>query len=450
MDILYPINSLFVYRLIFMGQLLLGEALFAFKLPKKKGFIWKSILGILSCFVFALAFPIPTQNAFYQMMMFILFFIFTFFVGFFLFDVEWRMLLFVFICGYTIEHIAYEIYSCFNNFLVAGDSNPGGIYDYNTLKLFSNNLDLAFYICSFVNVYWLAYVIFARRVTSAQLFEKNDNIKIIALGATFIVLDIVLNSTVIFYSGIHFERIYLGMIALVNAICCIFGLLFIFELAYTNNLKKENAIIQELRKEEKKQYTVSKETIDLINIKCHDFRHQIRELGKKQNINEEAINDVNKLITIYDRSIKTGNSALDVILSEKTFVCSKYNINLTSLVDGSLLDFIKEEDIYSLFGNLLDNAIESTKQIDGEEKNITLKIKRIGNLISISVKNPYKHDIRFVDGLPKSTKTNDGYHGFGVKSIKLITEKYDGTMQIDTKNNLFIISLLFIQKTSKA
>ena len=115
----------------------------------------------------------------------------------------------------------------------------------------------------------------------------------------------------------HFERIYLGTIALINALACILGMLFIFEMYYRSNLRREFDIIQELRKEEKKQYMVSKETIDMINIKCHDFRHQIRELGKKEKINDEAINEVSKLIRIYDSSIKTSNNTLNVILSEK-------------------------------------------------------------------------------------------------------------------------------------
>lgn len=229
--------------------------------------------------------------------------------------------------------------------------------------------------------------------------------------------------------------------------CCFLTLLFIFELSYSNSLKKENEIINELRNEERKQYTISKETIDLINIKCHDFRHQIRELGKKQNINEEEINDINKLITIYDQSIKTNNNALDTILTEKTFICSKYQIKLTTLVDGKLLDFMKEEDIYSLFGNLLDNAIESVNKIKGD-KNITLKIKSVGNLISISCKNPYSGKIKFFNGLPISTKEDSNYHGFGVKSIKLIAEKYGGSLQIDASNNIFIVSILFVRNES--
>ncbi len=443
-ETLYPINSLFVYRIIFMAELITSEAIFCIKLNRKKHFLIKLIISIILCFLFALAFPIPTANAFYSMFMFFCFFAFTYFISLFLFDADWRMLLFSLICGYTTEHIAYELYSSLNSFFIAGDIKPGGIYDYNSLKLFSNGLDITFYFVSFINVYWLMYACFARRIQRNQAFDKNDSGKIILIGILFIVIDIILNSAVSYYTEIHYERIYVGIIALINVLLCVFGILFIFELAYSNNLKKEYAIIQELRKEEKKQYKVLKETIDLINIKCHDFRHQIRELGKEQNINEEAISNINKLINIYDQTIKTGNDALNVILTEKSLTCSKYGIKFVCIADGEKLDFIAEEDIYSLFGNILDNAIDATKDLKYEEKIITLKVKNVGNMISISEHNSFDKEIKLEDGLIKSTKNDLLHHGFGLKSIKMVAEKYNGTMNISI-NNGFTISLLFIR-----
>lgn len=445
LETLYPINSLFFYRLIFMTELLLGELLFSFKMPKKKGVAYKMPLVVLASIVFALIYPIPTSNAFYSMVMFFAMFAFTYGMAFLVFDVNWKMILFTFICGYTVEHIAYELYFSLNNFFIAGDSKPGGIYDYNELKLFANELDLCIYFVVFVNIYWLMYVFFARKIKSEHLFSKEDNVKIIFIGSIFIVIDIIINSAVSYYTEIHYERIYVGIIALLNVLTCFFGILFIFELAFRNNLKREYAIIQEIRKEEKKQYMISKETIDMINIKCHDFRHQIRELGKQQNINEEAIANINKLINIYDQSIKTENEALNVILTEKSLKCAKHNIKFSCLVDGTILDFISEEDIYSLFGNILDNAIDALVSTTIKDKEIVLKVKKTGNMITISEKNAYEGNLNIQNGVIRSSKANLTHHGYGLKSIKMVAEKYNGTMEIDHSNNVFLVTLLFIR-----
>lgn len=445
LETLYPINSLFFYRLIFMTELLLGELLFSFKMPKKKGVAYKMPLVVLASIVFALIYPIPTSNAFYSMVMFFAMFAFTYGMAFLVFDVNWKMILFTFICGYTVEHIAYELYFSLNNFFIAGDSKPGGIYDYNELKLFANELDLCIYFVVFVNIYWLMYVFFARKIKSEHLFSKEDNVKIIFIGSIFIVIDIIINSAVSYYTEIHYERIYVGIIALLNVLTCFFGILFIFELAFRNNLKREYAIIQEIRKEEKKQYMISKETIDMINIKCHDFRHQIRELGKQQNINEEAIANINKLINIYDQSIKTENEALNVILTEKSLKCAKHNIKFSCLVDGTILDFISEEDIYSLFGNILDNAIDALVSTTIKDKEIVLKVKKTGNMITISEKNAYEGNLNIQNGVIRSSKADLTHHGYGLKSIKMVAEKYNGTMEIDHSNNVFLVTLLFIR-----
>ena len=92
---LYPISSLFFYRLIFMFWLLFGEGLFLFKLKKKKHFVVRTILSYLSCFAFALAFPIPTGNAFYLMFMFFAMFLFTFGMTFFRYSMNWNTLFFL-------------------------------------------------------------------------------------------------------------------------------------------------------------------------------------------------------------------------------------------------------------------------------------------------------------------------------------------------------------------
>ncbi len=441
----YPINSLFFFRLIFMFELLLGEALFCYKFERKEKFYIKAPLGILSCFVLALIFPIPFSNAFYSMAMFFIFFLYTIGIALFLFKADWRMILFCLICGYTVEHVSYEIYNTLFSFFMADDLINGGIYDYNQLKLFSSIPDLILYLVCYINTYWIMYFAFARKIVKRQTFKAKDGVKVLFIGIIFIIIDIVLNSLTSYYSSIHYEKIYIGIISLINALACIFAMLFIFEMYYRSNLTRDLAIIEEIRKEEKKQYMVSKETIDMINIKCHDFRHQIRELGKSQNINEEAIKNVNKLINIYDSSIKTSNDTLNVILSEKSLTCAKYGITFSCIANGDLINFMSEEDIYSLFGNIIDNSIEALKNVSDDKKTIDLKIKEVGNLISVSETNYYEGSLHLINGLPKTTKDDLTHHGYGLRSIKLITEKYNGTFELSTENNHFVIALLFIK-----
>lgn len=445
---IYPLNSLFFYRLIFMAWLIFGEALFLFKFERKKHFLIKLPLILLSCFVFALIFPIPTSNSFYSMMMFFLMFLFTYFASFFLFEVNWKIRLFSMICGYTCEHIAYETYFSIISLLNINKNGLSGLYDYGTVSLFTGWQDILIYFFSYIIIYYIIFIIFALRLNKDNFYESKYDFKFLIVGCIFILSDIVINSIVAWYSTIHFENMYLGIVALINVLCCFIGLFYIFEMFYSNNIKNQMKIIEEIQKKESNQYKISKETIDMINIKCHDFRHQIREFGDNQKIDNEAINNLNKLIRIYDSTYHTENEALNVILNEKTLLCNNKNIRFTCIVDGNALNFIENEDIYSLFGNLIDNSIEAVNQLDDNEKIISLKIKQVGNIVSISIKNGYKGKIQMENNLPLSKKEDNIHHGFGMKSIKMVCEKYNGNLRLNIENNIFIVTILFIKRSN--
>lgn len=444
---IYPLNSLFFYRLIFMAWLIFGEALFLFKFERKKHFLIKLPLVLLSCFIFALIFPIPSSNSFYSMMMFFLMFLFTYFASFFLFEANWKIRLFSMICGYTCEHIAYETYFSIINLLNINKNGLSGLYDYGKISLFTGWQDILIYFFSYIIVYYLIFIMFALRLNKNNFYEAKYDFKFLVVGCVFILSDIVINSIVSWYSTIHFENIYLGIVALINVLCCFIGLFYIFEMFYSNNIKNQMKIIEEIQKKESNQYKISKETIDMINIKCHDFRHQIREFGDNQKIDNEAINNLNKLIRIYDSTYHTENEALNVILNEKTLLCNNKNIRFTCIVDGNALNFIENEDIYSLFGNLIDNSIEAVNQLDDNEKIISLKIKQVGNIVSISIKNGYKCKIQMENNLPLSKKEDNVHHGFGMKSIKMVCEKYNGNLRLNIENNIFIVTILFIKRS---
>lgn len=442
---IYPLNSLFFYRLIFMAWLIFGEALFLFKFERKKHFLIKLPLVLLSCFIFALIFPIPSSNSFYSMIMFFLMFLFTYFASFFLFESNWKIRLFSMICGYTCEHIAYETYFSVINLLNINKNGLSGLYDYGKISLFTGWQDILIYFFSYIIVYYLIFIIFALRLNKNNFYEAKYDFKFLVVGCVFILSDIVINSIVSWYSTIHFENIYLGIVALINVLCCFIGLFYIFEMFYSNNIKNQMKIIEEIQKKESNQYKISKETIDMINIKCHDFRHQIREFGDNQKIDNEAINNLNKLIRIYDSTYHTENEALNVILNEKTLLCNNKNIRFTCIVDGNALNFIENEDIYSLFGNLIDNSIEAVSELDDNEKIISLKIRQVGNIVSVSIKNGYKGTIKMENNLPFSKKGDNIHHGFGMKSIKMVCEKYNGTLKLNVKNNVFSVTILFIR-----
>lgn len=149
------------------------------------------------------------------------------------------------------------------------------------------------------------------------------------------------------------------------------------------------------------------------------------------------------MISIYDADVKTGNEAIDIILTEKNLLCCNKKIKLTCMADCKKLFFIDDSDLYVLFGNALDNAIEAVSKIDNKEKRyIGFTVYNHNDMISINVNNFYSGEISLdKDGLPITTKDNKDYHGFGMKSIKMIVDKYHGDVSIVTKDNIFNLNI---------
>jgi len=149
-------------------------------------------------------------------------------------------------------------------------------------------------------------------------------------------------------------------------------------------------------------------------------------------------------VLIYDSFAKTGSRELDLLLAEKWLLCEERGIKLQYMVDGQRLKFLRTEDLYSLFGNAIDNAVESVSQFaDSEQKMITLRVASRANCLVVHIENPCPVPVKFNGGMPATTKANHDYHGYGMRSMRYITEKYGGTFTASYQDGLFSLDLLF-------
>ena len=87
---------------------------------------------------------------------------------------------------------------------------------------------------------------------------------------------------------------------------------------------------------------------------------------------EDYLDEIERSIQIYDSTItiETGNEVLDTVLTEKSLYCEQHQITMTCVADGSKLGFLDGVDVYAIFGNALDNAIESVSKVPEPEKRL--------------------------------------------------------------------------------
>ena len=231
----------------------------------------------------------------------------------------------------------------------------------------------------------------------------------------------------------------------------VLALFMLFGMYDRNKLRRENAILDSLRANEEKQYEFDKRAIEMVNIKCHDLQHQLIALrdmaGAEQ---EQALKEMEEAVLIYNSVAKTGCKPLDTILSNKYLICEKYDIRFTYMIDGEKLAFMKASDVYSLFGNALDNAIRAEMNVaDSERRIINVSVAAKGKFLIIHMENYCETEVVFKNGIPVTTKEDTENHGFGMISIKRIVEQYGGVMSAECINKMFCLDITVPIKTSE-
>ena len=210
-------------------------------------------------------------------------------------------------------------------------------------------------------------------------------------------------------------------------------------------IRFEKETLHNIMEMQYKNYQLSKENIDMVNRKYHDLKHQINLLKTQAYVGKSTsyLEKMEREIRVYETQNKTGNQILDAVLTNKAMICQNKEIELKFIVDGGALSFMEDMDVSALFGNMLDNAIESAeKQREKQKRLIWLYVTKEKQFVRIRTENYCDEKIRFKNGMPVTTKKDRRLHGYGMKSIKSTVEKYHGSVVAAQENNWFELKIL--------
>lgn len=198
-------------------------------------------------------------------------------------------------------------------------------------------------------------------------------------------------------------------------------------------------------KEPMKQITESYIEMNEKNTELRRFRHDTKNLllalGSliKEGKYEQATEYIDKMqVTMETTKVKafdTGNFIADALLESKSKTAMQYGIKMT--IEGNIpANKIEDVNLVILISNLLDNAIEAAKQVDGERK-IEMQSILKKNIWILLVKNSCVKDVVIRDNRIETTKDNKEAHGFGLSNIERVTQKYSGKLQLSCENQVF-------------
>nr|WP_173023650.1 MULTISPECIES: ATP-binding protein [unclassified Pseudoflavonifractor] len=345
------------------------------------------------------------------------------------FEIRWNETLFVGIVAHTMQHIWSSIM---------------------LLLCMVFEWEYEIYIANVIRFFLADGMMLATYFGLARYFEKRRTLT----GDRFLLIFSVFAQLMInFLYNYTSTNDYLNLaIYFYDIAASLFLLMILYGVFSRAQLRSEAYMLERIIAESESKHRAAMENAESLDRKCHDLKHQIAALRlAPENQREDYIRELEETVHTFERLYKTGNDTLDVLLAEKQTLCVQKDIALTVLADAGGLSGISALDIYTLFGNALDNAIEAAQQVPlSTGRVICLNIARRGNLTSISLENSCARAAAFRDGLPLTTKEDAERHGFGVKSIRYIVEKYGGTMEISQSEGRFSLNIMFLSNHTQA
>lgn len=212
------------------------------------------------------------------------------------------------------------------------------------------------------------------------------------------------------------------------------------ELFKKSAMQKEMDTLNLLYDRQRQQYQIARQNVQIINRRCHELKVQIADL-RRMGVDaafQKSLDEAETAARLYDAGANTGNEVLDVVLTEKTLLCESRKIQLNAVADGSCLRHFEPSDLYALFANALDHAIESAVHIQQQDRRvIDLLVCVRQSFVVINVISP-EREVQMGDNRTLN---------YEIKVIKRIVQKYKGTLTTETRSGFFAIKIIFPQET---
>lgn len=332
----------------------------------------------------------------------------------------------------------------------------------NTAVLFGCSLLLQESVASFIQQQDIARIatvlltkilyFFVGKILNGLLFERKNlvNWQWIVIGCS-LVFSTVAGKTLITlsrdFSGIQMQEQKL-MLLCVSCIwlMCLIMYFVVQQMSKDNQTKLE----YELMKEKEKYSKESMEIIKRSNEELREFKHDLKNYllplqeameTMPQSEMVKVWEKINQKIEDVQTLIQTGNSYVDSMINTKITLArsEKVDVKCTIL---SKMEGIDDLEFCSVFGNLMDNAIEAERKVT-EKKEIIIFVEEKMGYLRLEIQNKIEKSVLNENSSLNTTKKDTSSHGIGHKSVKRTMQKVGGALKYYETGDLFCAEAVF-------
>ena len=421
----------FISCLRFCLQLLIAEAAFFLLFPRREPFVLRGVASLAGLFLalfvlHRIVSSIPGQSLLVYTAYYLLVLVLTVLAIAACFDTTRRELLFIGIGGYALQHMGYGMTRLMQYFVHPDTQTIAGYF--------------MVHLCFFLLLPPLWHFFFIRRQFDRENLQKRD-LRMVGIAAVTLGINITLSQALRLEpagTSSSFMRLFVCSIYII--LCCGMELFLLFYIPYESRIRTENELMEKMIHTMDARLKLSRKGINIINRRCHELKIQLATL-REQNadlMQSTSVREMEESLSAYENSYQTGSIALDYILNERSPLMEEEHVQFSCIADGAQLAFMRQSDISTLFGNALDNALECVLKEPEEQRLIDLRITRQGEMLHIHLTNICTAAVVFRDDLPVGPQNDERLHGFGVRSIVHILEKYEGFCTFRQQNDTFV------------
>lgn len=294
----------------------------------------------------------------------------------------------------------------------------------------------------------IAYIaIYSLMIVGILSFVKKSHINILpevirTVPRTIIVL-LILIVLAFFCRELGFDdlNVYLDPFLAISILGCASYFIYkIFHLTY-----QQNEILKQMH--DQKEYSEKMLTGDE-NLRRfrHDYRNHmivinsLLESGRTDRA-REYLNNMNSDISSTLTKISTGNFISDALINNKAVMAAEHDVSIK--FTGQVIPTgIADEDLCTIFANILDNAIEATQKLSSN-KTIRIDAALRNGFFIMNISNPVENEVKIrKDGTVKTTKKNQHEHGIGMKNVQKVVRKYNGSVNVTCENKVFSVDIM--------
>lgn len=281
------------------------------------------------------------------------------------------------------------------------------------------------------------------RKVSAKVFASFILIPIATFGIMFLIPYIrEVKATI---SGWEVILLFFYMLLLVGNI----SLFYVFT-KYSQMLEERMLQqLSEVRYEERKQSYDKAELLDeRYKERIHNIKYYLKQVGiyleeRQYEKIADVLSEFQMGIHKEERDLICSNRFLNALLTDYRGAAKKNHVHTDIFVEaGFKIEFMREIDITSVLGNLLDNALEAAKKCDKGIVSVALYMENGGSLAICRIENNYVGELRNEGTKLLTTKENPELHGIGLQNVKRLVDRYSGYIQQEYEKGVYVTTVI--------